>query len=189
MLEETVIRSFIDIGRDIFLRGLISSHAGNMSVRADKHLYITRRGSMMGRLHGADIIGIDLERADDPNILSASSELVVHRAIYLNTDALAVVHAHPPYGTLLSMAYGEIVPVDSEGSHLLKSIPVVTPERTIASDEAAQAVGGCLKNHGIVLVRGHGSFARGATLEEAYMLTSSLESSAFYLYHLETLKP
>jgi L-fuculose-phosphate aldolase len=41
-----------------------------------------------------------------------------------------------------------------------------------------------LKEHKIVLVRGHGSFARGDMLEEAFMYTTSLESSAFFLYHL-----
>ncbi len=189
MIEKNVIKSFIDIGRDIFLRGLISSHAGNMSVRTGKHLYLTRRGSMLGRLTAADIIKLDLERTDDPNILLASSEFVVHRAIYIKTDALAVIHAHPPYGTLLSMAYGELIPVDFEGSYHLKRIPVATSENAVASQESAKIVSDHLKDHRIVLMRGHGSFARGETLEEAYMLTSSLEASAFYLYHLETLKP
>jgi len=185
MLEEGVVRSFVEIGRDIFLRGLVSSHAGNMSVRAGEHFYITRRGSMMGRLSAADIIKLDLERPDDPNILLASSESVVHRAIYHKTGSLAVVHAHPPYGTLLSMTDDELVPVDLEGSYHLKRVPVASSEDAIASHEAAQIVSDHLKDHRIVLMRGHGSFARGNTLEEAYMLTSSLESSAFYLYHID----
>lgn len=42
-----------------------------------------------------------------------------------------------------------------------------------------------LKDYKVVLVRGHGSFARGDMLEEAYMLTSSLEASSFFLYHLK----
>ncbi len=186
MLEETILKSFVEIGRDMFLRGLVSSHAGNMSIRAEKRIHITARGTMTGRLKANDIVEVDLGYADDPNILLASSELVVHRAIYLRTGARAVVHAHPPYGTLLSMTEDELVPVDSEGSYHLKRVPVATPESTIASEEAAQAVSEYLTDHRIVLVRGHGSFARGDTLEEAYMLTSSLESSAFYLYHVKT---
>ena len=39
-----------DIGRDCFLSGLVSSHAGNMSVRVGDRLVITRRGSMLGRV-------------------------------------------------------------------------------------------------------------------------------------------
>lgn len=186
MLEETFLKSFIEIGRDIFLRGLISSHAGNMSVRKGKNLYITRRGSMLGRLSAGDIVELDLEHYDETAILEASSEFVVHRSIYLNTEARAVVHTHPPYATLLSMTDDELIPIDSEGSYFFKRVTVASPETTIASPETAAIVGKQLKDQRIVLVRGHGSFACGDTLEEAYMLTSSLESSAFYLYHMKT---
>jgi L-fuculose-phosphate aldolase len=102
----------------------------------------------------------------------------------MHTGAGAVVHAHPPYATLLSFA-GELVPVDAEGSYHFKRIRVASPENPIASIETAELVSEELKESRVVLVRGHGSFARGNTLEEAYMLTSTLESSAFYLYHLK----
>ncbi|MHB8110998.1 MAG: class II aldolase/adducin family protein [Syntrophorhabdaceae bacterium] len=187
MLDKKRLEEFVEIGRDMFLRGLVNSHAGNMSIRDGNTLYITRTGSMLGRLTSNDIVGVDLDDADDPNIARASMELVVHRAIYQKTGALAVVHAHPPYATLLSMA-GEIVPIDSEGSYRFKRIRVATPENTIASHECAKTVSGQLGNDTIVLVRAHGSFARGATLEEAYMYTSVLESAAFYVYHTELMK-
>jgi L-fuculose-phosphate aldolase len=122
---------------------------------------------------------------DDPRSLMASTELVVHRAIYRKTATLAVVHAHPPYATLLSMVRDQIVPVDSEGTYYFKEVGVVTPQKTIGSEEAAHLVSERLKDSRIVLMRGHGSFARGDSLEEAFMLTTSLESSCFYLYHLD----
>ena len=184
MIEETIFSSFKDIGRDIFLRGLISSHAGNMSVRQGQQILITRRASMLGRLREGDIIEVGIER-NDAHILMASSEFVVHKAIYKNTSALAIVHAHPPYATLLSMTEDDLIPVDSEGSYLFKRVPVVSLEKTIGSEDAARIVSEYLKDYKIVLMRGHGSFARGDMLEEAYMLTSSLESSAFYLAHRE----
>jgi L-fuculose-phosphate aldolase len=182
MLEESTFLSFRDMGRDIFLRGLISSHAGNISIRRGNSIFITRRASMLGQLKPTDIIEVGLERTD-AHILMASSEFVVHRAIYANTSALSVVHAHPPYATLLSMTEDELIPIDSEGSYLFKRVPVVSLEKTIGSAEAAQVVSEHLKDYKIVLMRGHGSFARGDMLEEAYMLTSSLESSAFFLHH------
>ncbi|MDD3847291.1 MAG: class II aldolase/adducin family protein [Syntrophorhabdaceae bacterium] len=184
MVDDARVREIIDFGRDMFLRGLVSSHAGNISVRAGSNICITRKGGMTSRLSPADIVEVDLDGADDDNIRKASSEYVVHRAIYLSTGALAVVHAHPPYATLLSMS-GELVPVDSEGAYHLKRVPVVAPQNAIASEEAAQLVSQTLKDNRVVLIRAHGSFARGATLEEAYMLTSTLEASAFYLHHLE----
>jgi len=103
----------------------------------------------------------------------------------INTSALTVVHAHPPYATLLSMLYDELIPVDSEGSYLFKKVPVVSVEKTVGSQESAEMVSEALRDYKIVMLRGHGSFARGDMLEDAYMLTSSLEASAFYLYHME----
>jgi len=187
MLEEGTFAMFRDIGRDLFLRGLISSHAGNISLRMGQNICITRRGSMLGRITREDLAEVDLHKAD-PHDLRASSEVAVHRAIYRNTDALAIVHAHPPYATLLSMLLEELVPVDSEGSYFFEKVPVVSVERAIGSREAAEPVSESLKDYRIVMIRGHGSFARGDTLEDAYMLTSSLEASAFYLYHLRGVK-
>lgn len=178
-----MFEQFKEIGRDIFLRGLISSHAGNMSTRVVNRLYITRRASMLGKLRQQDVIELELGQ-DNNDVPSASSELVVHTAIYQKTNALSIIHTHPPYATLLSMVQDEIIPVDVEGKYMFTKIPVVTPLKAIGSDESARLVSAALQNFKIVLVRGHGSFARGETLEEAFMYTSSLESSSFYLWHL-----
>ena len=178
-----MFEQFKEIGRDIFLRGLISSHAGNMSTRVMDRIYITRRFSMLGKLQQKDVIELKLGQ-DNSQVPMASSELVVHTAIYQNTGALAIVHAHPPYATLLSMLRDEIVPVDVEGRYLFIKIPVVTPDQAIGSEESARLVSEQLKDYKIVLIRGHGSFAKGETLEEAFMYTTSLESTSFFLWHL-----
>ena len=187
MLEKATLDMIRDIGRDLFLRGLISSHAGNISVRVGQKIHITRRASMLGRLEAADMVELDLNEKDS-RILMASSEVVVHSAIYRNTSALSVVHAHPPYATLLSLLEDEIIPVDSEGSYLFKKVPVISVEKTIGSKDAANLVSEALKDYRIVLMRGHGSFARGDMVEEAYMFTSSLEASCFYLHHMKETK-
>jgi L-fuculose-phosphate aldolase len=183
MIDNATFEIFRDIGRDIFLRGLISSHAGNMSIRRGDRFLITRRASMLGRLSPEDIVEIDLA-TNDSHLLMASSEVVVHKAIYSNTSALSIVHTHPPYATLMSMTEDEIIPADSEGSYLFKKVPVVALEKTIGSEDSARAVSRYLSDYRIVLMRGHGSFARGDMLEEAFMFTTSLEASCFFLYHM-----
>jgi len=178
-----IAKQFKEIGRDIFLRGLITSHAGNMSARVKDQIYITRRSSMLGRLQSEDLIELELGQ-DHSQIPMASSELIVHTAIYKTTSARAIIHTHPPYATLLSMLQDEIVPVDSEGLYVFQKAPVVNPKKPIGSEESASRVSEQLRKYKIVLVRGHGSFARGDSLEEAFMYTSSLESSSFFLWHL-----
>jgi L-fuculose-phosphate aldolase len=185
MFEETFFASFRDIGRDLFLRGLVSSHAGNMSVRTEGGICITRTKSMLGRITRNDLVDVDAI-GPGPGDDRASSELIVHRAIYRATGAGAIVHAHPPYATLLSMLRDELVPVDSEGCYLLQKVPVKSVNKTITVGlpESAHAISEALMECRIVMLKGHGSFARGDTLEDAYMLTSSLEASSFYLYQL-----
>ena len=181
MIKE-IFEQFRETGRDLFLRGLISSHAGNISVRVMNQIYITRRSSMLGRLQQKDVIELEIDQ-DNSQLPMASSELIVHTAIYKTTEALAVIHTHPPYATLLSMLQNGITPVDSEGLYLFGKTPVVSPKKTIGSEESAHLVSKQLIRNKIVLIRGHGSFAIGETLEEAFMYTTSLESSSFFLWH------
>jgi len=185
MLDEATFSAFRDIGRDLFLRGLVSSHAGNLSVRTRATIWITRTGSMLGRITHEDVIEVG-QVGPGPLDSRASSELAVHRAIYGATGAGAVIHAHPPYATLLSMLQNELLPVDLEGYRVLGRVLVKNTGKAKAAGapESAGAVSEALKEHRIVLAKGHGSFARGETLEAAYMATSSLEASSFYLYHL-----
>ncbi len=177
---------FRDIGRDLFVAGLITSHGGNLSVRLGDRILITRRGCMLGRLRPEDLIETGLER-DDAMVTLASTELVVHRAIYRATSALAVVHTHPLHATALSLVEEALVPVDSEGSYLLHRVPVVSTARTVGSSEVAQVLPPALRDHKIALLRGHGAFAVGELLEEAYMVSSTLEASARILCVLHGL--
>jgi L-fuculose-phosphate aldolase len=169
-----VYEQFRDIGRDIYLAGLISSHGGNMSVRVGDRILITRRGSMMGRLTPNDLIETSLDH-DDSEIALASTEIVVHRAIYAKTNGLAIVHTHSPHTILRSMIDDEIVPIDSEASYLLHKVPVYSLAQTAGSTDVADTVSDALKAYKCVCLRGHGPFAIGTVLEEAFQWVSCLE--------------
>jgi L-fuculose-phosphate aldolase len=152
-----------------------------MSVRVGDRLVITRRGSMLGRLRPEDLIETGVER-DDSGIAMASSEIVVHRAVYQRTAAQAILHTHPPHGVVLSLELEEIIPIDSEGSYLLHRVPVVATEKTVGSGEMAEVISSALCEYKACMLRGHGLFATGHLLEEAYQWTSAFEASARILY-------
>jgi L-fuculose-phosphate aldolase len=173
-VSSAVLEQFQRIGRDLSVAGLISSHGGNMSVRQGDRILITRRGSMLAHLEERDVIDIGLE-GNDANVTLASTEIVVHRAVYQATSALAIVHTHPPYAIAQSLVKDEIVPVDSEGSYLLHKVPVIEAQLTAGSAEVADLLPKWLKEYDLVMLRGHGPFAIGHLLEEAYQLTSVLE--------------
>lgn len=176
---------FARIGRCLFDEHLVNSHSGNMSIRQGDRLFITRRGSMVGRIGERDVIETGL-REDDFGVTLASTEIGVHRAIYARTSALAVVHCHPAHAVALSLAQEELIPVDSEGSYLLHRVPVVSAELSSGAEEAAEIVSSTLREYKIVVLRGHGSFATGQLLEEAYQWSSVLESSSRILWLIRT---
>jgi L-fuculose-phosphate aldolase len=69
----------------------------------------------------------------------------------------------------------EIVPEDSEGRMFCPKIPVV--QGAPGSQEIADNVTHALASSKLVIVGGHGTFAAGKTLDEAYVYTSLAEHS------------
>jgi len=182
-----VLKYFQLVGRDLCLTGLNNSHSGNLSVRQGDRIIITRTGSMLGYLEENDLIETGLIK-NDSNTKLASTEIGVHRSIYKKTSALAMVHAHPVHAISLSLLEDEIIPVDSEGAYLLDKIPVLCAKCTIGSPEVEKYLPVLLKEYKIAMVRGHGSFAVGQTLEEAYHWTSCLENVCRIIYLTRTLQ-
>jgi L-fuculose-phosphate aldolase len=130
----------------------------------------------------ASIIAAAIEKA-------ASSETPVHRKIYQETNAKAILHAHCQYSVVISLLEDDagncsIIPVDSEGKLFLKEIPII--KGGIGSAELAENAAAAFKDGKTkgIIVLGHGTIAIGATLEEAYNITAQLEHAAKikYLY-------
>lgn len=186
MIDQQVLRQFREIGRDLFVTKLVSSHGGNISVRMGNRLVIKRRGAMLGRLTEDDLVETGLEKADS-GVMLASTELVVHRAIYLKTPALAIVHAHPRVAIALSLMRDEIVPIDNEGSYLLHKVPVITAEFTSGSAEMVEKLPAALREYKIVMLRGHGCFSIGQTLDEAFQWVSCLEEACEIIMAAKTI--
>ncbi len=130
----------------------------------------------MGRLKPHDLIETGLEK-NDSGVALASTELLVHRTIYLNTPALAICHCHPRTAVAFSFSRDELVPIDNEASYLLKKVPVIMEEFASGTPQMARKVAEALKNYKIIMLRGHGSFAIGQTLDEAFHWSSTLEES------------
>ena len=177
-----MLEQFQKFGQDLFARGLTSSHGGNMSARLGDRILITRTGAMLNHLTEKDLIETGLEE-NDSGVMLASSELVVHRAIYQNTSALGIVHVHPPIAVALSLVEQDaIIPIDNEGSYVLRKVPIVQAELTTGSKEVAKLAAKMLREYKIFMLRGHGCFSIGPVLEEAYQWCSSLEEACRIIY-------
>ena len=185
--EFILLAQFQAVGHDLFTRELVSSHSGNLSVRLGDRIIITRRGSKLGCLQENDLIETGVNKNDRSTPL-ASNELPVHRAIYRETPALAIVHAHPPHAVVLSLTETEIVPNDTEGLSIAERVPVLGWHMEVKPGGMADIIAQALKQYRIVMVHGHGSFAIGQLLEEAHSCTTMLEESCRVTCLLKSLK-
>ena len=182
-----LLAQFQAVGNDLFSEGLVSSHSGNLSVRLGDRMVITRRGSKLGYLQEHDLIETGINKNDRYTPL-ASVELPVHRAIYQQTPALAIVHAHSPHAVALSLMETEIVPSDTEGLQVAGRIPVLGWHMEVKPGGLADIIAQALKQCHVVMVHGHGSFAIGQLLDEAHSCTTMLEESCRILCLLKSLK-
>jgi len=172
-----IVNEFQWVGRELVARGLLTLHAGNLSIRRNGRVFITRTGSRLGHLTPSDVVETPLD-PEKPHHPRASMELPAHLAIYEATGASAIVHAHPTCAIALSFVTDRIVPVDSEGAIILREVPVIRSRQVVASPEIARKAAASLRDHRIVVVARHGSFAIGHSLEEALSVTTTLEVSA-----------
>ena len=176
----SLLDEFQQVGRDLYAAGLVSSHGGNMSVRQGEGLIVTSHGSRLGHLGEGDLV--ELRPGSEPRA-EPSMDLALHQAIYAAGEAEAVVHAHPRHAIALSLMGKEIRPQDLEGEHYLGVVAVVP-----RGENVAQALADALRQHKIVVVAGHGSYARGESLWQALQWTSVLEESAEVLWLLRALR-
>ena len=182
-----ILEQFQTIGRDLFTHGLVSSHSGNLSIRIGDKMTITRRGSRLGGLEEQDLIETGISK-NDRNTPLASVELPVHRTIYQKTTAKAIVHAHLPHGVALSMTEKEVVPNGGDGLEAIGRVPIIGKDMDTSPGHLGEQIAEALKESRIVLVYGHGSFATGQLLEEAYQYTAALEEACQVIWLVKTLK-
>ncbi len=119
---------------------------------------------------------------EEQDASGASCELPTHRAVYARTPARTILHTHPPHGIVLSLLGSRIVPLDAEGCHLVGEVPVVSAASAVGSLEMADLIAEALQDYRLCMLRGHGLFVRGETLEEAFCLTTAFEASARVSY-------
>jgi len=182
-IDQATFESFARAGKDICDRGLNGSHSGNMSIRSGGKIIITKRAAMLGWLKPEDLVVCGLEE-EDSGAMVASTETEVHRQIYLNTDAMAIIHAHAPCCTALSLIEDEITCIDAEGMFLYKKIPIVECDVPVGSSEVSEKVPVVLQNYPTCVVRAHGVFSKGVTLEDALQNVTGCEQSADIRYRV-----
>jgi L-fuculose-phosphate aldolase len=191
-LSDKHIAEFQVAGSTLLACGCNNSHSGNLSIRSEDTILVTRTGAMLGKLTSADLVTIDLRRPTLDSLDRSSSECPVHWEIYRNTDHLAIAHGHAlaavTAGWLVDMlkpvARGghwqtfELMPIDVEGALYYGAIAVLDHVPATASPELGRALAGVFQRDTVAIVRGHGVFAVAPTLESAMQRITSVNDCA-----------
>ncbi|HET7921620.1 MAG TPA: class II aldolase/adducin family protein [Gammaproteobacteria bacterium] len=156
--------------------GLNDSHSGNASIRDGDTAWVTPTGCCADTLTPEALIPCPV---NGPPADGASLDAPLHLAVYReNPAAGAVLHSHGAHTVALTLNGEDFVPVDFEGGFYFPRVPVIGIPYAHYLAESPGKVAGMLAKHPITVVRGHGVYAWGETLDRAYKWTCSLELSA-----------
>ncbi|MCX6826330.1 MAG: class II aldolase/adducin family protein [candidate division Zixibacteria bacterium] len=182
-------RVLIKYGRLLYKNGLVAGAQGNLSIRLkDGNILITPAGASKGFLKEENLIVVSLKGKKITGRGEASSELLMHLAVYKHRPEIeACCHAHPPFATAFS-AVGRNLP-----SHILPEVIVVIGEIPLAkyappgTSAVPQSIKKLLPNHNAFILQNHGVLTIGRTIEEAYNQMEIVEHYAKIVYIAENI--
>jgi methylthioribulose-1-phosphate dehydratase len=179
------------LARNFYTRGWVLGTSGNFSAvlsREPLRLAITSTGLDKGSLTSAHFLEMD----DTANVLRGegkpSAEALLHIAIVRGLKAGAVLHTHSVWSTVLSETFASHAGLALEGYEMLKGLEGVRThqhrewlpilENSQDMVELSQRVTQVLREnpglHGFLL-RGHGLYTWGSSLQEAKRHVEILE--------------
>jgi L-fuculose-phosphate aldolase len=157
--------------------GYIIGTYGNLSVRVPGGLIITPSRMDYHSMTPFDLVRVTTSGQVADSLHLPSSELEVHRQIYLRrTDAGAVVHTHSFYATALSCMHDTIPVIVEEqsqvvGDEIRCTRYVPAGQHKELGEDVARALG----DSNAVLLANHGTVSCGRTLEEALFVCHVVE--------------
>jgi L-fuculose-phosphate aldolase len=198
--DEAMLRLFRSVGRASLLYDIQDSHSGNMAVKVrgadgEDQIFITATGSQKGDLEAEHICCLSATETDY-GYYKASSETDIHVRILAIPGAEASMHAHTKELAIATLddaprpkTPAGFVPIDPLGWHILGdhvhvdwfAVPSGSPEMTARIPER-------LAEHPVTTIQGHGTFARGRTLTEAFFLICVANNAGQVVRQARTLR-
>jgi L-fuculose-phosphate aldolase len=184
--EYQLRQEIIRVTRIVANQGLIRSSDGNLSVRLGENRFL---------MTPSGLYKMSME-PDDPIVVNENGEVLIGKpglkptseinmhleAFRQRPDINAVLHAHPPYATALTIA-GLSFPTDylPEVLIALGEVPIAK-YGTPGTPALAESIQEYIKDHNAVILSHHGSITVGKTLEEALVALERLEHAAYTYY-------
>lgn len=184
-------KAITDVCRKLWMRGLVASNDGNISVKLDEnHWLCTPSGVSKYDITPEMLIVVDKEgnAMDAPEGLKPSSEMKMHFRCYQERDDVrAVVHAHPPVATAFASMER---PLDDyqvmESITNLGAVPVA-PFAMPSTQDVPDSIAPFLADHDAILLAHHGALTVGDSLQTAYFRMETLEYTAKITMYIHLL--
>ncbi|HSM54908.1 MAG TPA: class II aldolase/adducin family protein [Candidatus Sulfomarinibacteraceae bacterium] len=187
-MSETQLREeIVRVTHIMAKQRLARSSDGNISVRLDDDCFlITPRSMYKMSLQPEDLVIVDAEgqMVEGREGMRPTSETAMHMEVYRQRpDVNAVLHAHPPYATALTIV-GIPFPTEYLPEVLIALGPVPTaPYARPQTVALAESIREPIREHNNVLLSHHGSISVARTLEKALINLERIEHTA-YTYFL-----
>lgn len=195
--EHRVLQAQVAVGCRILARqGLVHEVAGHVSARVPgteamvvRGRSAAERGLRFTTTEAIRVCGFQGE-GHEADGYELPVELPIHGETYrLREDVNAVVHAHPTYSVLCSVAGLPLAPTyggyDSGGLRLaLAGVPTYHRSRLIDDAESGRDLVSAMAGRDVCLMRGHGIVAVGSDVPEAVLNAIRLERLAYFTWQL-----
>jgi len=158
--------------------GINQGTSGNISLRHEGGMLITPTSTPYETMQPEQIVFMNLDGSLDAK-QRPSSEWRFHRDILkARPEVNAVVHAHPPYATILAIMGLEIPPIHymvaCAGGDTIRCAPYAT----FGTQELSQHAVAALEGRSACLLAHHGMIAIGPSLGKAMWLAVEVEALA-----------
>jgi L-fuculose-phosphate aldolase len=158
--------------------GINQGTSGNISLRHEDGMLITPTGTPYETMQPEQIVFMRLDGTVETN-QRPSSEWRFHRDILkARPEVNAVVHAHPPYSTILAIM-GMAIPavhymIACAGGDTIRCAPYAT----FGTEELSQHAVAALEDRSACLLAHHGMITVGPSLDRAMWLAVEVETLA-----------
>ena len=176
--EQVKRQSIIDACRQMNHLGINQGTSGNISLRHGEGMLITPTSVPYDAMQPDQIVFMKLDGAPAAG-QRPSSEWRFHRDILkARPEVNAVVHAHPPFSTILAIMGMEIPPVHYMIACAGGDTIPCAPYATFGTEELSRHAVAALEDRSACLLAHHGMIAIGTSLAKAMWLAVEVETLA-----------
>jgi len=157
--------SIIQAGRVLYEKNLLAGFDGNISLRFGEQILITASETYKGFLSKADLVLIDYHGNVIEGSKKPSTEFRLHAKVYQERpDVQAVIHAHPPKSTAMTIAEIPFIPCLTAEAYLMLGLIPAAPYQAPGRQELADSIEPYVNQSDVILLQKHGAVTYGRDL-------------------------